>query len=41
MENLKIHKVSFKLLVYISVSPVDSLDDGACHKVRFNPVRTG
>ena len=32
MQNFKIYKVRFKLPVCISVSPVHSLDDGACHK---------
>ena len=32
MQNFKVYKVRFKLPVCISVSPVQSLDDGACHK---------
>ena len=32
MQNFKKYKVRFKLPVCISVSPVHSLDDGACHK---------
>ena len=32
MRNFKIYKVSFRFTVCISVSPVHSLDDGACHK---------
>ena len=28
----KVYKVRFKWLIFISVSPVHSLDDGACHK---------
>ena len=32
MQNFKVYKVGFKLPVSISVSPVHSLDDGACHE---------
>ena len=32
MRNSKIYKVRFEMPVCISVSPVHSLDDGACHK---------
>ena len=28
----KVYKVRFKWPIFISVSPVHSLDDGACHK---------
>ena len=33
MRNSKIYKVRFELPVCMSVSPVHSLEDGACHKL--------